>query len=171
LNATTPNSRTAADLAIVDLRARPELIDRAVEWHYDGWGVAARRTREEIRGFYRASLDERPIPATLIALRHGTPAGMASLRAIDLFYPASAHLSPWLDSLYVDRDYRGLGIGSALCEAVAALARELGHDALYLGTPDQQRLYERLGWRWIADDAGLGHAMSSIMARRLDPGA
>jgi hypothetical protein len=59
-------------------------------------------------------------------------------------------------------------VGSALCEAVAGLALELGYGTLYLGTPDQQRLYERLGWRWIADDRGLGHEMSSIMQRELD---
>jgi GNAT superfamily N-acetyltransferase len=155
-------------LEILDLRDRPDLIGQAVEWHYDGWGVEARRTREEIAGFYRDSLDARPVPATLIALRQGAPAGMASLRATDLFYPASAHLSPWLDSLYVDRAHRGHGVGSALCEAVAALARERGYRQIYLGTPDQQRLYERLGWRWIADDRGLGHGMSSIMRRDLD---
>lgn len=170
MTATASPSRPVAGLDILDLRERPELLGHAIEWHYDGWGLEARRTREEIAGFYHASLDERAVPATLIALRHGTPAGMASLRAIDLFYPASAHLSPWLDSLYVDRAHRGHGVGSALCEAIAALALELGRDALYLGTPDQQRLYERLGWRWIADDRGLGHALSSIMVRRLKPG-
>ncbi len=164
MRATTP-----AGIAILDLRMRPELFDRAVDWHYGHWAAEARRTRAEIEGFYRASLDERAVPATLIALRGDAPAGMASLRTNDPFYPASAHLSPWLDSLYVDRAHRGHGIGSALCEAVAALARELGHPALYLGTPDQQRLYERLGWRWIADDPGLGHEMSSIMVRTLKP--
>lgn len=170
MSATTPISRPAG-IAILDLRMRPDLFGHAVEWHYDGWGVEARRTREEIAGFYCASLDERPVPATLIALRDDAPAGMASLRMTDLFYPASAHLAPWLDSLYVDRAHRGHGIGSALCEAVARLARELGYDTLYLGTPDQQRLYERLGWRWIADDRGLGHATSSIMQRDLRAGA
>jgi GNAT superfamily N-acetyltransferase len=160
--------RPDPDLEILDLRERPALAGHVIEWHYDGWGVEARRTREEIAGFYRASLDERPVPATLVALRRGAPAGMASLRATDLFYPASAHLSPWLDSLYVERAHRGHGVGSALCEAVAGLALELGYGTLYLGTPDQQRLYERLGWRWIADDRGLGHEMSSIMQRELD---
>lgn len=164
---TAAPSRTVPGLEILDLRERPDLIGHAVEWHFDGWGIEARRTREEIAGFYRDSLDPRPVPATLIALRDRAPAGIASLRASDLFYPASAHLTPWLDSLYVDRAHRGHGVGSALCEAVARLARELGHDAIYLGTPDQQRLYERLGWRWIADDRGLGHEMSSIMVRDL----
>jgi len=165
---TASPARPAPELKILDLRERADFIGHAVEWHYDGWGVEARRTREEIAGFYRDSLDERPVPATLIALNRGEPAGMASLRAKDLFYPASAHLSPWLDSLYVDRAHRGHGVGSALCEAVAALARQRGHARIYLGTPDQQRLYERLGWRWIADDRGLGHEMSSIMVRELD---
>lgn len=165
---TASPSRSAPALEILDLRDRPDLIAHAVEWHHDGWGVEAKRTREEIAGFYRDSLDARPVPATLIAMRAGAPAGMASLRETDLFYPASAHLSPWLDSLYVDRAHRGHGIGSALCEAIAALARERSYARIYLGTPDQQRLYERLGWRWIADDRGLGHDMSSIMQRDLE---
>lgn len=162
-----PNARS---LTIIDLRERPELFDRAVDWHFGYWAAEARRTRAEIEGFYRNSLDDRPIPATLIAVVDGKPAGMASLREFDPFYPAFKHCTPWLDSLFVDAAFRRRGIGARLSETVAALARRLGHAEIYLGTPDQQKLYATLGWRWLADDPGIGHEMSSIMVRPLAAG-
>lgn len=167
LPAMTKTPPSDLSLAIIDLRERPDLFDKAVDWHHGKWAAEARRTRGEIEGFYRESLDTRPIPATLLALAAGVPAGMASLRAFDPFYPAFKHCTPWLDSLFVDPAFRGRGIGTSLSEAVAALALRLGHREIYLGTPDQQKLYARMGWTWLADDPGLGHEMSSIMVRRL----
>lgn len=156
-------------VALVDLRQRPDLFDRAVDWHFGYWAAEARRTRSEIEGFYRDSLDERPSPATLIALAGGRPAGMASLRPFDPFYPAFNHCTPWLDSLFVEQAFRRRGIGATLAEAVTVLAGKLGHAAIYLGTPDQQKLYASMGWRWLADDPGIGHGMSSIMVRAIAP--
>jgi len=154
---------------IVDLRQRPDLFDRAVDWHFGYWAVEARRTRTEIEGFYRDSLDEHLSPATLIALVGNRPAGMASLRPFDPFYPAFSHCTPWLDSLFVEPAFRRRGIGATLAEAVTTLAGKLGHGEIYLGTPDQQSLYASMGWRWLADDPGIGHAMSSIMVRAIAP--
>jgi len=156
-------------VALVDLRQRPDLFGRAVDWHFGYWAVEARRTRAEIEGFYRDSLDARPSPATLIALAGGEPAGMASLRPFDPFYPAFSHCTPWLDSLFVEQAFRRRGIGAKLAEAVTVLAGKLGHAEIYLGTPDQQKLYASMGWRWLADDPGIGHEMSSIMVRAIAP--
>ena len=50
----TVASGTSADLEILDLRDRADLMGHAVEWHYDGWGVEAKRTREEIDGLASA---------------------------------------------------------------------------------------------------------------------
>jgi GNAT superfamily N-acetyltransferase len=100
------------------------------------------------------------------ACRHGKP---SALRPFDPFYPAFSHCTPWLDSLFVEQAFRRRGIGAKLAEAVTVLAGKLGHAEIYLGTPDQQKLYASMGWRWLADDPGIGHEMSSIMVRTIAP--
>jgi GNAT superfamily N-acetyltransferase len=70
----------------------------------------------------------------------------------------------------VDPDWRGRGIGTALLEGLAALAREHGFERLSLSvepTNPALRLYERLGWRAVGmDDGG-----SVVMLRELSSGS
>ena len=51
--------------------------------------------------------------------------------------------------VFVLPDHRNKGVASALCKAIKEEARVMGISSLYLFTPDQQGLYERLGWRAI----------------------
>jgi GNAT superfamily N-acetyltransferase len=44
-------------------------------------------------------------------------------------------------------EFRRRGIASALCSVVADKARALGFTRFFLFTPDQDRLYARLGWQ------------------------
>ncbi len=59
-------------------------------------------------------------------------------------------LSPWLARVYVHADYRNRGIGACLANKVVAVAKALGYSPLYLFTPDQTRVYQGLGWQFIA---------------------
>jgi N-acetylglutamate synthase-like GNAT family acetyltransferase len=45
--------------------------------------------------------------------------------------------------------WRRRGIGSKLVRRLVERARELGVETLYLYTPDQDQLYERLGWETV----------------------
>lgn len=104
-------------------------------------------TDETIKGRVaklRQHLNKSELPIALIAHTDTEVLGTASLRANDL--EGYAHLSPWLGGVFVRQPYRGRGIASALSQAVEQHAWSLGHNTLYLFTPNQQRLYARLGW-------------------------
>ena len=64
--------------------------------------------------------------------------------------------------MYVTPEARGAGLGARLLAELEALARELGYAVARLDTgakqPGAQRLYERAGYRSIADFNGDTHA-------------
>ncbi|MCX4528714.1 MULTISPECIES: GNAT family N-acetyltransferase [unclassified Streptomyces] len=77
----------------------------------------------------------------------GTVAGYAACSAEFAFWDARHYLH--MDCLYLAEDARGHGLGAALMEGVAGLARELGLDQVQWQTPDWNegaiRFYDRLG--------------------------
>ncbi|MGW7440131.1 N-acetyltransferase family protein [Streptomyces sp. NPDC054849] len=89
--------------------------------------------------------------ARLWVLLAGTPdggvAGYAACSAEFSFWDARDHLH--LDCLYLAQEARGHGLGAALMDGVAGLARELGLDHVQWQTPDWNegaiRFYDRLG--------------------------
>src|SRR5690606_12830155 len=84
--------------------------------------------------------------------------GSASLLADDM----SSHpeLTPWLASVYVAEQHRGQGIGSTLVRRVMQHARDIGIKRLYLYTPDQEKLYARLGWQVLSGEQYNGTAVT-----------
>jgi predicted N-acetyltransferase YhbS len=87
------------------------------------------------------------LPISLVAYQSGKVLGTASLRRHDL--EGRDDLSPWLGGVFVMENHRNKGVASALCEAIKQKANSMGTESIYLFTPDQHRLYERLGWRAI----------------------
>lgn len=147
------------------LADRPEHLPALAEWLHAQWGslspgsTLATRT-EKLRG----QLQRAAVPCAFVALDGGQPAGTASLVEHDM--EDHPEWTPWLASVYVHRDFRRRGIGSALAERVAEEARALGVGTLYLFTPDQQRLYERLGWRRLREERYRGWEVT-VMVREL----
>lgn len=76
----------------------------------------------------------------------GRPAGCAALRGV-------GGEASEMKRLYVVPDYRGIGLGRALAEAVIAEARAIGYRSICLDTLPQMVeaavLYESLGFREI----------------------
>lgn len=77
----------------------------------------------------------------------GAVAGYAACSAEFAFWDARHYLH--MDCLYLAEEARGHGLGAALMDAVADLARELGLDHVQWQTPDWNegaiRFYDRLG--------------------------
>ncbi|MFJ6796756.1 GNAT family N-acetyltransferase [Streptomyces sp. NPDC091268] len=77
----------------------------------------------------------------------GAVAGYAACSAEFSFWDARHYLH--MDCLYLAAEARGHGLGAALMEGVAGLARELGLDRVEWQTPDWNegaiRFYDRLG--------------------------
>jgi GNAT superfamily N-acetyltransferase len=102
-------------------------------------------------------------PHTLVALlEDGRFAGAASVKLRELDrHPDKEH---WLGEVFVPSDLRNRGLGALLANAAARYAFDHGTEALYLYTPDQQRLYAGLGWVTCAEDI-VHEELVTIMVR------
>lgn len=73
----------------------------------------------------------------------------------------------WLGEVFTPPEHRGKGVGSALTKACVAQAQQKGIKQLYLYTPDQQKLYQRLCWKEIEKREVSGEWVS-VMSLDLD---
>jgi predicted N-acetyltransferase YhbS len=136
--------RTPPDIGY--LADRPEAIPTLARWHLAEWGrYSPRRTLETAQARLRGHLSRDAVPLTMLALEGDRPLGSAALVCQDM--RTRPDLTPWLADVVVDPALRGRGIGSALVRRLVAKAAELGVERLYLYTPDQERLYARLGFQ------------------------
>lgn len=73
----------------------------------------------------------------------------------------------YVDSIAVERQYRGRGIATALLEAASMKARSMGLPTVGLlvdkGNPDAERLYLRTGFRYVKDVSWGGHSMKQLL--------
>ncbi len=78
------------------------------------------------------------------------------------------HLTPWLSSLYVPKEFRGNSIGDQLTEEASNWASKQGHNYLYLYTEKGKLIpyYRSLGWRSMEDIQVSGDACQ-IMKKTL----
>ncbi len=130
---------------IVYLADHPQHIPTLAAWHHAQWGHLNPGDIEQARvERLRLHIGRPGIPTTLIALEDDVLLGSVSLVENDL--STHPHLTPFLASVYVAPAYRGQEIASALVSRMIDEARQIGAAQLYLITPDQQRLYARLGW-------------------------
>ena len=133
------------DVSVDYLADHRQFIETLARWHHETWSYLSPSTTlaqrvERLRGNARVG----QIPTTLVVLQDGRPVGCASLVSSDL--SIRQHLSPWLASVYVEPALRNKGVGSILVRHAMQEANRLGHDDLYLYTPDRQSFYARLGW-------------------------
>ncbi len=91
-----------------------------------------------------------PRGALLLAKVEGEIAGCCALRPLDSSDYANA---AEMKRLYVHSDYRGLGLGRQLADAVLDAARIAGYDSVLLDTLDEMEIaramYEDLGFKEI----------------------
>ena len=105
------------------------------------------RTPEERRQWMAARGARHPV---VVAERDGRVVGWASLNA---FNPRRAYDHVADLSVYVDRAWRGKGVGRRLIDHVTALARQLTYHKIVLAAfPENAQgmaLYERVGFRTV----------------------
>ncbi|MFF3014154.1 GNAT family N-acetyltransferase [Streptomyces sp. NPDC057939] len=130
--------------------ARPEDLPRLVELIHEH--IAYERSAPRPPGLAarlgpQLFVDEPRQWVLLAEAPGGSVVGYAACAAEFSFWDARYHLH--MDCLYLADGARGHGLGRALMDGVAALARELGLDHVEWQTPDWNegaiRFYDRLG--------------------------
>lgn len=139
----------------------PPLAQQTLEHYRD---ILRDETFETRCGKLRSHMNKDALPLALVAFADAELLGMGALREHDL--PGHEDLTPWLAAMFVPRQYRRRGIGSALCRTLEEKAWSMGFVALYLFTLDQQRLYQGLGWQHLQPSNWLGHPVDIMMKHR-----
>ena len=105
------------------------------------------RTPDERRQWLAGRGPRHPV---IVAEARGDVVGWGSLNA---FSPRKAYDSVADFSIYIERGWRGKGVGSRLLERLIELARELGYHKLVLSAfpwnTGGMALYEKLGFRTV----------------------
>lgn len=136
-------------------------------WLWMKWGQHRGRPPARTLAYISEWAEGKTLPFGYVAYADGLPAGIAGVVISDL--DSRPDLSPWLASVFVRPDARGHGIASAIVEANARQAARRGHATLWLHTPDQQRLYARLGWAEVGPDRDLDQDVT-VMRRDFSAG-
>lgn len=128
--------------ALVTLRQRPDMLERAAAWFHAKWGVAESAYRECMSaclngeteyGWYLCLNGERII---------------GGLGIIENDFHDRPDLSPNVCAVYTEEACRGQGIAGRLLELAVADMRSRGVSPLYLVT-DHVGFYERYGWEYL----------------------
>ena len=145
------------------LADRLACVPTLAAWHHAEWGhLNAAITLEARAERLGRRATESGIPTAVVALVGDDVAGSASLVESDMdIHP---ELTPWLASVYVAPEFRRRGIASALVAEIERIAAEEGVATLWLWTPDQDRLYARLGWKETARERYRG--LEAVIMRK-----
>ena len=135
-------------MEIFSLKHKPQYFDQVAKWLYREWGIknvggSISTVRDKLEGFK----NDDQIPINYVAIEGETLVGTFNLMLSDP--PNRKDLSPWFGSLYVEPDYRNLGIGTHLVRFAVSEAKKLGVQKLYLCTHSHQQMYAKLGWQPI----------------------
>jgi GNAT superfamily N-acetyltransferase len=150
-------------IAVRSLGDVPHLLPLCTRWNHEQWGRDDGETTEVISDAFARMVREARGEHVLVALVDGEPAGMSLLIDDDL--DSHEHLKPWVAGVYVEPQFRGKGVATALVAAAENCARRDGHRQawLYTSLPD---LYARMGWSTREILAG-DHAGMALMAKVL----
>jgi len=143
----------------------PEHISQLAEWMLEEWRkILVDETLETRTEKFKTHLNRDKLPIAWIAHANGQLFGTAALRVHDL--EGREDLTPWLGGVFVGPEFRGQGVGTALCATVEDVAQSLGTQTLYLFTLDKQSWYSRLGWT-LLDPCVFHGRRGDIMSKRL----
>ncbi|BEN53394.1 GNAT family N-acetyltransferase [Serratia marcescens] len=153
-------------MRIEPLPAHRRRIDELAELLHQEWGAFAQWSS---RDTISRRLAERCAPGqrgvVLLALSPQQQIlGTASLTLYELADKPERQY--WLSEVFTHPQHRGQGIARHLIARCIEHGRAQGIDELYLYTPDQQALYQKLGWRSLEQRQIAGETVT-VMSRTL----
>jgi GNAT superfamily N-acetyltransferase len=142
-----PGKAGARPKVVVDsLANHPDLVSQVVEiaWSEWGGGLIQGDCERWLREAHDDCRSNSKFSAGFVALSADVPVGTVQLHEFDLEHMQDR--SPWVCGMVVASDYRGLGIGRRLLQALEAFSRSRGVERLWVFTESAAAFYERCGW-------------------------
>ena len=150
-------------MRIEPLAHHPQLIAKIAKLLHEEWSAFPPwASLPAIEARLLAGAQLRHAPFTLVSLSATNEfLGTASVKLFEL----AGHYDKefWLGEVFILNNLRGRGIGSALINECFRRSVDLGIQALYLYTPDQQKLYERFGWHEVEQSMVDGEVVSIMV--------
>lgn len=153
------------NLAFVFLADRQEAIPTVAQWYYEEWGRVPDNSVEKTIERIKGKLNRDKPPFHLLAVSGDQVLGVAQFKLDEMTIDPDKEF--WLGSLFVAPEFRGCGVGSALAEKIASIAKDFGVEKLYLQTEALDGgLYQRLGWN-VIEIAEYNQVRVAVMVRQL----
>ena len=145
------------DALLLNLRERPDLLDRAAALFHEKWGVPLEAYRESMERCLRR---EFPVPQWYLAMNGEKILG--GLGVIENDFHDRKDLAPNVCAVYTEEACRRRGVAGALLNHACADMAAMGVSTLYLLT-DHTSFYERYGWEFFCMARGDGEERPSRM--------
>lgn len=127
---------------VTPLRERPELLDAAVRWFHEKWGIPEEAYRESMEASLRT---DGPVPRWYVMLDGERI--IAGLGVIENDFHLRRDLTPNVCAVYVEEEYRNQKLAGQLLNYACNEYAVMGIHTLYLAT-EHTSFYERHGWEF-----------------------
>jgi GNAT superfamily N-acetyltransferase len=134
-------------MRIISIRQEPDYKKIAAKYIHSKWGNETNYQLYEDSIFGCVSTNE-PVPCWYLLEEDNQIIGCIGL--IDHDFISRIDLSPWLCSLYIEKNHRGKALGLLLIEQVKKDAAQKGFKKVYLCT-ELSSFYEKYGFHYIGD--------------------
>lgn len=135
---------------IAKIQEHEELVEQAVEWFHQKWGIPREAYRESMRECLKKNA---AVPQWYVVLDRQKI--IAGIGVIENDFHDRKDLTPNVCAVYVEEAYRNQGIAGELLQFVCDEMKAQGIDTLYLIT-DHISFYERYGWDFLCMVQGDG---------------
>lgn len=127
-----------------------EINQTIAKWLYDEWMKDEGYLFEEVLSYVKYHQTNDQAPAMFGMFLNGKIIGTYTLGFFDL--TARPDIFPWLENVYVDKEYRKKGYGSFMMQTVKENAKRLlkDYDKIHLYTKIEG-FYEKFGWQKVCD--------------------
>jgi len=134
-------------MRIINIRENHEYKNQAIAYFQSKW--SNRRNKKVYGDCITHSIGAKnPLPVWYLLLDSEEIIGCAGLVTNDFI--SRMDLYPWLCALYIDKKYRGQGLGNLLISQIKEDTAKSGFNNLYLCT-DHIGYYEKYGFSYIGD--------------------
>ena len=128
---------------IVNLQAKPQIIEQASEWFHQKWGIPKEAYVESMQ--YSIN-NNSSVPQWYVVLDGETIIG--GIGVIENDFHDRKDLTPNVCAVYVEEAYRKQGIAGKMLQVVCDDLNNNGINTLYLIT-EHTSFYERYGWKFL----------------------